>query len=93
MNRRYKAIKIAESGLLTDEQDEPIVCPVRGASCTLRCAWFSAEERILRCKETIIGALRGKPMRSFRLHSGPEVYNVDESLMECESSDQKRTGE
>ena len=92
MNRKYKAMKIAESGLLTDEQDEPIVCPARGASCTLRCAWFSAEEGILRCKETIIGALRGKPMRSFRLHSGPKVYNVDESLKKYDSGEQKRTG-
>jgi sulfur transfer complex TusBCD TusB component (DsrH family) len=80
MVRKYKAIKIAEHGFLTDEKDDPVVCPVRGANCTAKCAWFSAEDKILRCQDTIIGALRGRTLRSFRLHSGPEVYDVDESL-------------
>ena len=80
MTKRYKAIRIAEQGFLTNEQDEPLVCPVRGANCNIRCAWFNAEEGIISCQDKVIGALRGKPMRSFRLYSGPDVYNLDESL-------------
>ena len=92
MTRKYKAIKIAQNGVLTNEGDQAILCPVQGADCTIRCAWFSAEDRILRCKDMIIGALRGKGLRSFRLHTGPDVYNVDESLMEHELSDQVSSG-
>lgn len=82
MTKKCRAIKIAEHGFLTDGNGEPIICPVRGTKCTLKCAWFSGEDRILRCKETIIGALKGPPMKSFRLYSGPDVHNVDESLTE-----------
>jgi len=84
MIKKYKAVKIAEQGFLTDERNEPILCPVRGINCSAKCAWFSAEDRILRCQSTIIGALRGKPVRSFRLHAGPDVYDLDESLIEYE---------
>ncbi|MBN2137767.1 MAG: hypothetical protein JW720_08170 [Sedimentisphaerales bacterium] len=92
MTKKHKAIRIAEHGFLTDERNEPILCPVRGANCTLKCAWFSADDRILRCKDTIIGALRGKSIRSFRLHTGPDVYNVDESLLEYEVHSHKHMG-
>jgi len=80
MVARYKAIKIAEQGFLTDEKDDPILCPIRDANCNWKCAWFSAEGRIIRCQNTVIGAIRGKPLRSFRLYSGPDVYDIDESL-------------
>jgi len=80
MTRKYKAIKISDEGFLTNQRDEPIICPIRNASCELKCAWFSAEDRVLRCQDTIIGALKGKPMRSFHLYSGPQVYDLDESL-------------
>lgn len=82
MVKKCRAIKIAEHGFLTDESGEAILCPVRERNCTLRCAWFSTQGRILQCKDTIIGALRGKPMQSFHLHTGPNVHNVDESLTE-----------
>lgn len=82
MIRKCRAIKIAQHGFLTDANDEPIICPVRNNNCTLKCAWFSAEDRILRCKNTVIGAMQGKPMKSFRLYSGPQVHNVDEALTE-----------
>ncbi len=80
MVARYKAIKIAEQGFLTDEKDDPILCPIRDANCNWKCAWFSAEGRVIRCRDIIIGAVRGKPVRSFHLYSGPEVYDIDESL-------------
>jgi len=80
MVAKYKAVKIAEQGYLTSEKDEPVICPIRGANCTWRCAWFSIEGRIVRCQDKVIGALRGQPVRSFRLYSGPEVYDIDESL-------------
>ena len=82
MVKKCRAIKIGEHGHLTDSSDEAIVCPLRGAQCMLRCAWLSADGRVLSCKDTIIGALKGQPAKSFRLHSGPEVHNVDESLTE-----------
>ncbi len=81
---KCRAIKIAEQGFLTDEKGEPIICPMRNANCNIRCAWLSAEGRILRCQDTVIGALRGKPVRSFHLQSGPSVYDLDESLTEYE---------
>ena len=76
---KYKAVKISGQGYLTDEKDNPITCPVRNANCTHRCAWFSTEERVIRCQDTIIGAVRGKPIRSFRLSTGPEVYDLDKA--------------
>ena len=82
MTKKCRAIKIAEHGFLTDSNGEMIICPVRNSNCTLKCAWFSSEDRILRCKDTIIGAMQGKPMKSFRLYSGPQVHDVDESLNE-----------
>ena len=87
MIKKCRAIKIAKHGYLTDENGEAIHCPIREKNCTLRCAWFSAEEKILRCKNTIIGALRGKPMQSFRLYSGPDVHSLNESLTEYEVPD------
>ncbi len=93
MNRKYKAIKIGEEGLLTDGRGDPITCPIRETNCSARCAWFSAEDRILRCQNTIIGALKGKPVRSFRLHTGPPVYDLDESLSDYEeANEQSLTG-
>ncbi len=92
MVRKHKAVRIGEHGVLTDEKGEPIVCPVRGSNCTIRCAWFSRQDKILHCRDTIIGALRGKPMRSFRLYTGPEVYNIDESLIEYELPDAAHGG-
>jgi len=90
---KHKAVRIVEHGFLTDEKDDPILCPVRAGNCTVKCAWFSAEDRILRCQSTIIGALRGKGLRSFRLHTGPGVYNVDEALTRHdEASEHRRAG-
>jgi len=86
--KKCKAVKMAEQGFLTDENGDPIICPIRGANCNSKRAWFSAEGRILCCQNTVIGALRGKPVRSFRLHTGPDVYNLDESLIEYEISSQ-----
>jgi len=80
MVAKYKAIKIVEQGFLTNEKDEPVLCPIRDANCNWRCAWFSAEGRVIRCRRTVIGALRGKPLRSFRLYTGPDVYDLDEAL-------------
>ncbi len=80
ITKKYKAIKISRQGFLTDENDEPIVCPIRDSNCNFKCAWFSAEDRVIYCRETVIGALRSKPIRSFHLHTGPDVYNLDESI-------------
>jgi sulfur transfer complex TusBCD TusB component (DsrH family) len=80
MVKKFKAIKISPQGFLTNERDEPLVCPIRGTSCNFKCAWLTADDNIFYCQNTVIGALRGKPMRSFHLHTGPEVYNLDESL-------------
>jgi hypothetical protein len=81
MARKYKAIKIAKDGVLTGEKDEPIICPVRSTNCSINCAWFSIDEGVLRCQNAVIGAV-GKPVRSFHLHTGPLVYDLDESLMD-----------
>lgn len=78
MPGKYKAVIISKQGYLTDEKDNPITCPIRNGNCTYRCAWFSTEERIIRCQNTIIGAIRGRPVRSFRLSTGPQVHNLDE---------------
>jgi len=78
MSRKYRAIRISEKGDLTDEKNNPIICPVRNGVCNFRCAWYSVEGKIIRCQETIIGAVRGKPVRSFRLVLGPVVYDLDE---------------
>ena len=80
MVAKYKAVKIVEQGFLTNEKDEPVLCPIRDANCNWRCAWFSVEGRVIRCRDIIIGAMRGKPVRSFRLYTGPDVYDLDESL-------------
>jgi hypothetical protein len=32
----------------------------------------------------VIGAVGGKPVKSFHLHTGPLVYNLDESLVTYE---------
>ena len=87
MIKKCRAIKIAEHGFLTDEGGDAIICPVREKNCTLRCAWLSAQGRVLQCKDTIVGAIRGRPVQSFRLHTGPEVHNIDKSLTEYELPD------
>lgn len=92
MTKRYKAIKIAEQGFLTSEKDEPIICPIRDANCNIRCAWFSVEGGVIYCQNTVIGALRSKPLRSFRLYTGPEVYDLDESLKSNEIDAQSQVG-
>ena len=79
MVAKYKAIKIVEQGYLTDENDEAVICPIRDANCNFRCAWFSMEGRVIRCQDKVIGAIRSKA-RSFRLYTGPDVYDLDESL-------------
>lgn len=88
MNKKYKGIKISEQGYLTNLKDEPVICPIRDANCNLRCAWFSVEGRIFYCQNTVIGALQGKPMRSFHLFAGPDVYDLDESLKNNEVNSQ-----
>ena len=85
MARKYKAIKIAKDGVLTGENDDPIICPVRNANCNINCAWFSIDEGVLRCQNAVIGAVGGKPVRSFHLHTGPLVYDLDESLLDHDS--------
>ena len=87
ISKKCRAIKIGEHGFLADESGDPVLCPIRAANCTLKCAWFSLDDRVLRCKNTIIGALRGKPVQSFRLHSGPLVYSFEETLTEYELPD------
>ena len=84
MARRYKAIKIAKDGFLTDEKGDSVICPVRNAKCHINCAWFSVEGSTLHCQDTVIGAVGGKPVKSFHLHTGPLVYNLDESLVNYE---------
>ncbi len=74
VKKKYMAVKLTEHGLLTDERNEPIICPIRKSCCTVMCAWFSIEDRVFRCKDTIIGASSPGAMRSFRLHKGPDVY-------------------
>jgi len=80
MPRNYKAIKISSQGFLTNERDEPIICPIRDSNCNLKCAWFTIDDGVFRCKDTIIGALRKRPLRSFRLYKGPDIYDLDEAL-------------
>ncbi|MBN2271273.1 MAG: hypothetical protein JXN61_11705 [Sedimentisphaerales bacterium] len=87
MLKKCRAIKIGEHGFLADEGGDPILCPIRGANCTLKCAWLSLDDKIFRCQKTVIGALRGKPMQSFRLHSGPLVHNFEQTLTEYELPD------
>jgi hypothetical protein len=82
MARKYKAIKIAKDGVLTGENDDPIICPVRSANCSINCAWFSIDGGVLHCQNAVIGAIGGKPVRSFHLHTGPAVYDLDESLLD-----------
>jgi len=78
MPRKYKAVKLSEQGELIDEKGNPIICPISGGNCHCRCAWYSAEDRIIRCQDTIIGAIRGRPIRSFRLSLGPQLYDPTE---------------
>jgi len=73
--KKYMVVKLTNNGLLTDERNVAIICPIREACCTAMCAWFSFEDRIFRCKDTIIGAATPDAMRSFRLHKGPDVYH------------------
>jgi hypothetical protein len=80
MAKKYKILKISEQGFFTNEAGEPVFCPVRDGNCNLKCMWLSVEDRIVYCRDMAIGALKGKPLRSFHLYSGPEVYDIDESL-------------
>ncbi len=82
MARKYKSIKITKEGFLINGKDDPLICPVRNANCSINCAWFSTDDGVLRCQNAIIGAVGGKPVRSFHLHTGPLVYKLDESLMD-----------
>lgn len=78
MARRHRGVKVAEHGNLTDEKDIAVICPIRPGSCNSHCAWYSVEARVIRCRDTAIGAIRGKPIRSFRLYLGPQLYDPDE---------------
>ena len=89
MSRKHKAVKVAEHGFLTDENNEAIICPIRGANCNIRCAWFSADEQILYCKDTVIGAVRGREVHATHIHTVPSVYNVDKSLTRYKVTHQK----
>ncbi len=80
MIKKYKAIKVSPQGFLTNEAGDPILCPIRNANCNLKCSWISVEDRVIYCRDMVIGALRAKPMRSFYLYTGPGVYDLDESL-------------
>jgi hypothetical protein len=93
MARKYKAIKIAKEGNLTDEKDDPIICPIRNANCSINCAWFSVEGGVLRCQNAVIGAVGGKPVRSFHLHTGPLIYNLDESLIDYDLDNSSDNGQ
>ena len=75
MARKYKAVELTPQGELTDPVGISIICPIRNKSCHCRCAWFSVEDKIARCTDSIIGALKSNPIRSFRLHKGPLTYN------------------
>lgn len=76
MTRKYKVLKISENGEVIDEANqEPVQCPIRGGTCNCKCAWYSigAGNGIAYCQDTIIGALRRKPLKSFKLYMGPDV--------------------
>jgi hypothetical protein len=80
MAKRYRAIQISEQGFLTNEAGDPIVCPICNRNCSTKCSWLSIDNRVISCRDLVIGAIRPKPMRSFQLYSGPDVYNLDESI-------------
>lgn len=82
MARQYKAIKITKEGFLTDEKGTPIICPIRDAGCSINCAWFSTEGVALHCQNAVLGVVGGKPVRSFHLHTGPLIYNLDKSSID-----------
>ena len=75
MLKKYRALKITTKGVVTTENDISIVCPVSSKHCTCRCAWYSNEDNIIRCQDIVIGAIRGEPVKSFRLSKGPQVYD------------------
>jgi len=80
MAKKYKVLKMSEQGFFTNESGEAVYCPLRDSNCNLKCVWLSIDERVIFCRDLPLGALKGKPLRSFRLHTGPEVYDLDESL-------------
>ena len=81
MNRKFKAVVISEQGNITNMmKGTPLNCPVRGGSCNSRCAWFSHDNRVVRCKDSIIGITKGKTVRSFQLSIPPAVYNEAEDI-------------
>ena len=84
MVKKCKAVKLTKFGVLTDEKGEAVICPIRAANCTVKCAWFSFEDRVFRCKDAVIGALRPDSIRSFRLRTGPDVYDLEELLVSYE---------
>lgn len=92
MIRKYKAIKITEEGQIKNERGDFILCPIRKTNCSMKCAWFSVEGKFLCCQNNIIGAFSGKPIRSFRLHTGPPVYDLDKSLSSFQGNDDSLTG-
>ncbi len=76
MARKYRVLKISDNGELTDEDHQgPVLCPIRGGNCTSKCAWYSlgAGTGLAYCQNTVIGAIRHKPLKSFRLYVGPDV--------------------
>jgi hypothetical protein len=75
--RKFRAVKIAEKGDIMDDKGHSIICPVRAAVCNDKCAWYSMEGRVICCQDTVIGAIRGQAIRSFRLSLGPQVYDED----------------
>jgi hypothetical protein len=87
MIRECKAVKLVKQGFLTDERSDPIICPIRKTNCTLKCAWFSIEAKSFRCRDIVIGAVRPGPVRSFRLCTGPDVYDLDELLVRYDVDD------
>ena len=78
MARKFKSVKVTEQGNMTDMKGTPIACPIRECSCNARCAWFSHDVRIVRCKDVIIGVTKGKSIRSFHLSIGPPICEIDE---------------
>ncbi len=74
MPKKYRAVKLTAKGDVTNEEGDAVVCPVNIGSCNCNCAWFSMDGRVLLCKDTPVGAIRSKPVQSFRLSTGPQVY-------------------
>lgn len=74
MIRKYKGLIITQKGTLTSERGTPVLCPVNSGECNRYCAWYAEQNRVVYCQDKAIGAIRGDPVRSFRLHTGPRIY-------------------